>query len=205
MAPTRVTPRAAKGLLLGLVLVALAACSSSAGSGPAAGSGQESESPQPSVAVTSTEPPTEPSDLPNGTYRLELTADKVAELGGPPSDIGTLTLTVKDGTYQLDCRPIARPGVDCGAGDPSMGTIVELGYLRGTGDTVWFVHDQARLAEKKGCIRNSDSAQGCGPEGGYRMSWKLEGDQLVWSEYVGLGDEAGPSPSWWTVPWQRIS
>ncbi len=189
--------------LLGLLVAAMTACSSPAVPGTPANGGA-SGTPSASAAATGTVPPAEAADLPDGIYRAELTADKVADLGGGPNDVGTLTLTIASGGYQLDCKPIADPGVDCGAHDPALGTTVELGYVKGVRPTVWFVHDQAGLSKKTGCVRRADSTQGCGPEGGYHVDWSLSGNQVTWSNYVGLGDEAGPTPTWWMVPWRRI-
>jgi len=83
--------------------------------------------------------PQEVSALPNGVYRVELTTQDVQAAGLDNTDrtSGTWTMTVRNGTWEVRCRPIDDPEDDCG------GTITDGplagGDLRGTGHEVWFV------------------------------------------------------------------
>jgi TRAP-type C4-dicarboxylate transport system substrate-binding protein len=129
----------------------------------------------------------EASDLPDGTYRVEITTDEVAAAGwtNGPGNSGTWTLTVHEGSYEMRCRPIDDPGTDCGHSvedDP-----LDAGYLRGTGNTVTLVHDPELLSELTGCkLPISETLPDhCGPGGGVTVTWKLEGDSLTLSGDVG--------------------
>jgi hypothetical protein len=169
-----------------------------------------SDSATPSVAPPNSTPaavPTEISDLPNGSYRTQLSTKRLQELGvDDPSNAGIWTLTVKSGTYRLECRVIADPGTDCGNHDPDLPPTVELGTVLGSAPTVWFVHDMARLARVTGCVRHTEDLEGCGPEGGYHLDWRTVPHGIAFSNYVGLGDEAGPVlGNWVGQPWTRIS
>jgi len=152
--------------------------------------------------------PTEVSDFPDGVYRTELPLARVRELGlDDPGNAGTWTLTVQSGGYQLDCLPIADPGIDCGGGGFSGLPTVELGTVWGSSPAMWFVYDMDRLSELTGCVRYSQSETGCGPEGGYHLNWQPEGDTMVFIDFVGLADEAGRSAlnNWTAQPWTIIS
>jgi TRAP-type C4-dicarboxylate transport system substrate-binding protein len=121
------------------------------------------------------------SALPDGVYRQRITAADVEAAGMSNNDgwSGTWTMTVKHGTYEGRCRPIDAPGKDCG-GSASDGPL-EVGDLRGTGDTVYFVPDAARLSALTGC-KLPPSSQGdghCGPDDPYRANWKFSGDELA--------------------------
>lgn len=165
----------------------------------------------PSAAASPIDPattaPAQRSKLPGGVYRTQLTVDQLHRFGvDDMGNAGTWTLTVKDGTFQLDCRPIADPGVDCGNHNPSMPPTVEVGTLRGTASTVWFVHDMDRMVQLTGCIRHSQAASGCGPEDAYHYNWKVVPKGISFNHFVGLGDWAGlPELTNFTVqPWTRI-
>lgn len=152
--------------------------------------------------------PTEVSDFPDGVYRTELPLARVRQLGiDDTSNAGTWTLTVQSGGYQLDCVPIGDPRLDCGGGNSSGLSTVELGTVWGSSPTMWFVHDMARLSELTGCTPHSQSQTGCGPDGGYHLNWQPEGDTMVFTDFVGLADEAGqPALNNWTAqPWTIIS
>lgn len=152
--------------------------------------------------------PPERSDFPAGVYRTELSVDRLSALGADdPGHAGTWTLTVKAGTFTLECRPVTTPGVDCGGHDAAMPPLVEVGTLHGTGDTVWFVQDPEQRVELTGCVRHSERANGCGPEDPYHFDYTIDGKRVSFRNYVGLGDQAiFPELSNWTAqPWTRIS
>jgi hypothetical protein len=95
------------------------------------------------------------------------------------------TLTVHDGTYEMRCRPLDDPGIDCGHAvedDP-----LEAGHLRGTGNTVTFVHDPELVSKLTGCkLPVSETLPDhCGPGGGVTLTWEIEGDSLTFSGDVG--------------------
>jgi TRAP-type C4-dicarboxylate transport system substrate-binding protein len=127
--------------------------------------------------------PDQVSDLPDGEYRVEITTDDLTAAGLDNHDgkSGTWTLTVREGTYEMRCRPLDDPGIDCGHSvedDP-----LDAGYLRGTGNTVTFVHDPELVSKLSGCkLPVSESLPGhCGPGGGGPLTWKVEGDSLTFS------------------------
>ena len=123
------------------------------------------------------------SDLPDGEYRVEITTDDLAAAGLDNNDgkSGTWTFTVRDGVYQMRCRPIDDPGIDCGHSVED--GPLEAGYLRGTGNTVTFVHDPELMSKLTGCkLPVSERLPGhCGPGGGGPKTWKIEGDSLTFS------------------------
>jgi hypothetical protein len=197
----------------GLLAATLASCSSS---GPAEGATPSAEDAPPSAAASSTPGPVgrangvprQTSDLPDGVFRTQLTAADLVRLGvDDPGTAGTWTLKIGSGRYRLDCLSIASPSVDCGNHDPSMPSIVELGFVRGTDRTAWFVHDVAGLTKLTGCVRHSEIAAGCGPEGGYHLAWRNARNGIAFSNFVGLGDEVDePALNVYTAqPWTRIS
>ncbi|MGN6575937.1 MAG: TRAP transporter substrate-binding protein [Nocardioides sp.] len=130
--------------------------------------------------------------VPDGTYRKQITLEDVAGAGLTNNDglTGTWTLTVKDGRYELRCRPIDLPGTDCG-GEVSDAPL-DTGELRGDDETLWWVYDAHRLAEATGCLLPvSDLLAGhCGALESYRMSWELRGRDLVLSDATGGAGEA---------------
>ena len=127
--------------------------------------------------------PGQVSDLPDGEYRVEITTDDLAAAGLDNHDgtSGTWTFTVRDGTYEMRCRPIDDPGIDCG------GSVQDLpfdaGYLRGTGQTVTLVHDPELVSKLSGCkLPVSETLPDhCGPGGGVTLTWEIEGDSLTFS------------------------
>lgn len=142
--------------------------------------------------------PTKVSALPDGVYRQELTSAVVEAAGHNNGNgaSGTWTLTVRHGTYEVRCRPIANPGADCGntlSDDP-----LEVGDLRGIGANLYFVPNAARLQQLTGCkLPPSEENPHCAPDNPYRVNWSVSGDVLTFSGYVareGLGLE----------PWKKI-
>jgi hypothetical protein len=160
---------AASLLLAGLI----AACSSPNPVTPPAG--------QSTPADAASTPPTTAPAIPTGVYRTRVTRDDVLSLGGDDlTSAGTWTLTVKPGTFELECRPIADQGTDCGH-HPLTKThpfLVEVGQLRGDRATVWFIDDGPLTAKLTGC----DPRTGGGALGPYRFTWKATGSGLRFSD-----------------------
>ena len=146
--------------------------------------------------------PAATSTLPEGIYRVELSkADyEAAGLADVDGLSGTWTLTVRNSRYQLSCRPLDQPGVDCA--HEVQDRPFEAGDLRGTGDTVYFVYRPDRLAQLTGCrLPVSSSLEGhCFAGENYRMSWKVDKNQLTFSDYV---SDWG-NPQYLLEPWQKI-
>jgi TRAP-type C4-dicarboxylate transport system substrate-binding protein len=141
--------------------------------------------------------PDETADLPDGEYRVEITTDDVAaaRLDNRDGHSGTWTFTARDGTYEMRCRPLDDPGIDCGQ-EVDDGPF-DAGYLRGAGQTVTLVHDPELVSELSGCkLPVSETLPDhCGPGGGVTLTWEIEGDSLTFS-----GDEV-----WWGLePWTKI-
>jgi hypothetical protein len=183
----------------------VAGCADSASNQPPAPPPAATSAP---TASAGPQVPAETSDFPDGVYRTELSVERLRALGlDDPGHAGTWTLTVKAGTFTLECRPVTTPGVDCGGHDPNMPPLVEVGTLHGTGQTVWFVHDPERRVELSGCVRHSERANGCGPEDPYHFDYMLADKSVSFRNYAGLGDSAiFPELSNWTAqPWTRIS
>ena len=66
-----------------------------------------------SAASPAAGPPGQVSDLPDGEYRVEITTDDLTAAGLDNHDgkSGTWTLTVREGMYEMRCRPIDDPGI----------------------------------------------------------------------------------------------
>ena len=147
--------------------------------------------------------PASVSPLPDGIYRTELSrADVIAAGvsitdGNPP---GTWTLRVAKGTYQLSCRPLANPGEDCGGEDTDKP--LDVGDLRGSGKTVYFVYNLRRMAQLTACqLPASNVVPGhCFAGGIYRMNWSFANELLRFSDYVA----AGTNQQYLIKAWQRI-
>jgi hypothetical protein len=126
--------------------------------------------------------PGQVSDLPDGEYRVEITTDDLAAAGLDNHDgkSGTWTLTVREGTYEVRCRPLDDPGIDCGQSVED--GPLDAGYLRGTGNTVTFVYDPELLSKLSGCkLPVSETLPDhCGPGGvDLAQTWQIEGDSLT--------------------------
>ncbi|WP_170322335.1 TRAP transporter substrate-binding protein [Acrocarpospora macrocephala] len=148
--------------------------------------------------------PTTAAALPEGTYRVRITKQDVAQFGGDVADshpAGTWTLKVEGGTYQGSCRPVADPGDDCGTSDSTMP--LEVGDLRGSGDTVYFVPNPDLLAKLTGCKLpvSSQLADHCGPGDPYRLTWKLADGQLTFA----VDGPVGGMQSYVMLPWKKIA
>ena len=128
--------------------------------------------------------PEQVSELPDGLYRVEITAEEVAAAGKSNNDggSGTWSLKVHDGTYEVTCRPVSNPpGHDCG--NAVTDKPVDAGHLRGTGSTVYFVYSEELLSSLNGCEPlPSSSPNQCGPNQNYWLTWALNGDTLRFSD-----------------------
>lgn len=130
--------------------------------------------------------------LPNGTYRVEVTEDEVrsAGYGNGHGWSGLWTMTVEDGAYQLDCKPVGNPGVDCG--NSTGPGPYEAGVVRGDRARTLFEHDPEALAQLTGCSP-------CAGAFSYSASWSSEGSRVTFSEVEGLGVHLV------IEPWEKIS
>jgi Bacterial extracellular solute-binding protein, family 7 len=142
--------------------------------------------------------PDESADLPDGEYRVEITTDDVAAAGLDNRDgnSGTWTFAVHEGTYEMRCRPLDDPGIDCGGSVQDLP--FEAGYLRGTGNTVTLVNDPGLMSKLTGCKLpvSSTLPDHCGPAGDVTLTWEIEGDSLTLSGDLGRGYELVLEP--WT-------
>lgn len=127
--------------------------------------------------------PPDPSSLPAGTYREQVTTAEVDAGGASDQGLaGTWTLTVAGGTYTLSCRFIGQPESDCGGSHFDGGT-VEAGRLRGRGNTVYFVGDADLEHQASGCLLPPSATleYHCNVIPPYWLNWSLNGDQLTFS------------------------
>jgi len=145
--------------------------------------GTADDQPAASPASPAAGAPGQVSDLPDGEYRVEITTDDLAAAGLDNHDgkSGTWTLTVRDGTYEMRCRPLDDPGIDCGHSVED--GPLDAGYLRGTDQTVTLVHDPELISKLTGCkLPVSETLPDhCGPGGGGPLTWEIEGDSLTLS------------------------
>jgi TRAP-type C4-dicarboxylate transport system substrate-binding protein len=148
--------------------------------------------------------PATTSALPDGVYRVEISAEDLVESGlaENPGWAGVWTLTVRDGSFQLGCRPLDGPGADCA--EQVTDSPLEAGYLFGTGQTVYFVDDAELLSRLTGCrLPASDTKPGhCFSGPMYRMTWELSGDTLRLSDYVADNWE---NDHYLVKPWEKVS
>lgn len=202
------SPSTHRGILIatfGVLLVSVTGCASAtvrSSATPASVTTPGTASAEPKAALGTT-PPKTSSQLPDGTYRTRITPADITRVGdSEPGEAGTWTLIAQHGTYTLACAPVSDPSTECGQDGKSKEAIVEAGWLRGGPTaTVWMVHNLHRTQQLAHCTTD------CGPMGGYRMTWRRSGTGLAFSDYVGLGDEAGglPADNTWTMkPWTRI-
>lgn len=143
------------------------------------------------------------SGFPDGTYRVELTADDIEDAGlsNGPGWTGTWTLEVEDGTYVLTCRPIQNQARDCGNSGGNGGAALEAGQLRGTASTVTLVYDVELISELTGCSLPvvSNDPESCFSIAPYSMSFVIDGDVVTFADPVGSGPEL-----FVTEPWTKI-
>jgi TRAP-type C4-dicarboxylate transport system substrate-binding protein len=148
------------------------------------------------------EVPDEVAPIPDGVYRTELTIDDVESAGVSNADgwSGTWTLEIRDGTYQLACRPLDEPGVDCGQAVTD--APLEAGELRGTGDVAHFLYSVELMASLTGCQLpvSATDADRCWAGWDYVMRWSVDGDELAFED---LGSQF-PAPTFTLEAWRRI-
>jgi TRAP-type C4-dicarboxylate transport system substrate-binding protein len=155
----------------------------------------------------SSEPvPAAVSKLPDGIYRTRVTTGDVVAAVGSEADgaVGIWTIKVRRGTYETSCRPIDDPGRDCGdATVEQTGAPLEVGDLRGTGGSLYFVPSAERLSRLTGCKLPPSGTlpDHCGPDDPYRISWAVSGDRLTF----GPDDKAPELLVLWVNPWRKIA
>jgi hypothetical protein len=125
-------------------------------------------------------------------------------MGGDLLDsAGIWTLTVKPGTFELECRPISDQGEDCGH-NPLTKThpfLVEIGQLRGDRATVWFLDHGALKAKLTGCDPHSE----CGAAATYRSPGS-DGLGTAFSDLRARSPRrSGPVTNWTAKPWTKIA
>lgn len=139
--------------------------------------------------------------IPDGVYRVEITAGDVRAAGvsNGPGWSGTWTLTVEDSTYALTCQPVAAPGSDCGnvpygQDGFTFDSVLEAGILRGDDTRVAFAYDADLHSELSGCELP------CYPLPEFSFRWSISGDELQ------LADDGNPTPAHnYTIkPWKKI-
>jgi TRAP-type C4-dicarboxylate transport system substrate-binding protein len=137
-------------------------------------------------------------DIPEGTYRVELTEDEVFDAvhSNEAGWSGTWTLTIDDGTWALGCHPIDSSH-DCGnTGDIVQDDPFEAGDLRG--DSVAHLIGNAEvMASMTDCEKRDE----CFGELSYELEWELDGDTLRFTDAPGGIDD----PYTFVIePWTRI-
>jgi hypothetical protein len=154
---------------------------------------------QPVPAVEAAPVPDGVAGIPDGVYRAEISEDDVESYGAINSNgwSGIWTLTIDDGTYALTCRPLDLPGKDCGnlVFDQSFtfDTVLDAGFVRGDGDTVFFVYDAETHSSFTGCELP------CFPQPTYELSWSMGDDELTFTS----DDGSGPAEKL-IEPWRQI-
>jgi TRAP-type C4-dicarboxylate transport system substrate-binding protein len=146
--------------------------------------------------------PTGTSNLPDGTYRVALSAGDVTAAGLVDANgiSGTWTLTVRQGGYEITCRPLQLPGADCGR--EVTDAVLEAGDLRGAGQAVYFVGVPERMSRLTGCqLPASPDAGHCRPPEPYRATWELHGTLLTFTD-VWFPCECDTLS---LKPWQKIA
>ena len=144
--------------------------------------------------------PRQVASLPDGLYRVSINLHDVDEAGfnNEQGWTGTWTLEIAGGTYRLRCRPLDMPGKDCGNvgfdQDNTFDTVLEAGFVRGTGNTVYFVYNAAVHSKYTGC------ALPCFPIPTSSFAWTLVDNTLTMHRVGGSG-----SVERLIKPWKKIS
>jgi TRAP-type C4-dicarboxylate transport system substrate-binding protein len=136
--------------------------------------------------------PPQPSMLPAGIYRVQITIEDVvaADMDNGPGWTGTWTMTINDSMFSITCKVLDNPKVDCGT-SRGPDEPLEAGLVRGPGHVATFVCDDKVLAE----LTEAASCNGASP---YSARWRVDGDKVVFSE------PNGGSGLLVIKPWQKI-
>lgn len=138
-----------------------------------------------------TEIPASLAPIPDGTYRKQISEEEVAAAGLSNNDgtSGVWTLTLTHGRFEVTCRPLESPGLDCG--NVLFDGSLDIGELRGDESTVWWVTLPELLAEANGCaLPPSNTTPGhCPVPEPFQMTWSMDGDDLVFRDATGGGYE----------------
>lgn len=110
-------------------------------------------------------------------------------------------MKIARGTYELSCRPLVNPGIDCG--HTVYDGPLDVGDVRGDARTAYFIYRPDRLAALTGCIlpASQNRPGHCAYGLMFRLDWVLQGDRLTFSNFGGE----------WTnyqfviEPWQKIA
>jgi hypothetical protein len=116
---------------------------------------------------------------------------------------GTWTLTVNDdGTYMDSCQAVADPGVDCGVIPANTPMVVEAGYVRGDGQTIYFVPDVQVAARLQHCLLPvSTELYHCLRSPPYWLDWSLDGTTLT---FINRGGIPPAQDSLSIKPWIKV-
>lgn len=146
--------------------------------------------------------PSGKSAIPEGIYRVELTADEVEAAVGFNEGgwSGTWTLSIEGGEWQLSCK-VLDPDSDCG-GAVGVDGPLEAGEVRGTGDLVHLVGSEELYSSLTGCELPATGVEGhCNPALSYEFTWEADGDTLTFTDAPGGLDDAY---TFVIEPWTRI-
>ena len=146
--------------------------------------------------------PSGKSAIPEGIYRVELTADEVEAAVGFNEGgwSGTWTLSIEGGEWQLSCK-VLDPDSDCG-GAVGVDGPLEAGEVRGTGDLVHLVGSEELYSSLTGCELPATGVEGhCNPALSYEFTWEADGDTLKFTDAPGGLDDAY---TFVIEPWTRI-
>jgi TRAP-type C4-dicarboxylate transport system substrate-binding protein len=147
--------------------------------------------------------PSRRAGIPDGVYRVSISGSTVHAAGAPdgPGFSGIWTLTLRDGTYVLTCKPLDQPGHDCG--NEVTDEALEAGYLRGEGSTAYFVFDSLLFSKLTGCLLPASATDEthCYSEPLVAVSWHLDGNTLRFTSPNPVGAAYHLS----LLPWRRIS
>jgi|GEM_PF-1000523 len=183
-------------------VLTLAACTAARASTPTP-TVAEANAYTPSPGYTAPPPmPSTISSIPDGVYRTRvLKADAVAT-SGDSQYAGTWTFTLTHGGYTLQCQWTDQDGQDCGNDGYPGEVVVESGPTRGDAAVVYFAVDPAAVSKLNGC----SPVEACGTGDPYRLEWKATGDSLVFTNFIGYGDQASLAPvnNFTIQPWTKI-
>jgi len=137
--------------------------------------------------------PPQPSMLPEGVYRVQITMQDLdaAGMNNAGGWTGTWTMTIENSMFNLTCKVLDNPKVDCGtSGGPD--EPLEAGPVRGPGHVATFACDDKLIAE----LTEAGSCNGSSP---YSARWRIDGDDLFFSEANNGFDSLLD-----IKPWQKI-